>query len=109
MLTEDNTRRGMTQDQALRAARLELGGLSQLRESHREARGLPLLDAFLRDIRYALRTLRRSPGLAVSCKLRGATATNSSPILITLITATTIGPSPGLLQSVSARAFPGWR
>jgi hypothetical protein len=36
MLAEDHIRRGMTPDQAEHSARLELGGLTQLREAHRE-------------------------------------------------------------------------
>src|SRR5439155_19674948 len=60
LLAEEHSRRGMTREQALRAARLELGGLAQLREAHREIRGLPLLDAFLRDVHYALRALRKN-------------------------------------------------
>ena len=41
LLAEDHIRRGMTPEQARRAARLELGGLTQIREAHRETRGVP--------------------------------------------------------------------
>ena len=62
LLTEENVRRGMAPEEARRAAHLRLGGVSQVRESHRELRGLPVVDNLGRDFRYALRTLRRSPG-----------------------------------------------
>jgi len=35
LLTEENIRRGMTSEEAHRAARLRLGGSTQLRETHR--------------------------------------------------------------------------
>src|SRR5438874_1106334 len=54
LLAEDYRRRGLPPDEALRAARAHFGGVTQLREAHRETRGLPLLDSFLQDIRYAL-------------------------------------------------------
>src|SRR5260221_10003725 len=60
MLADDHRRRGLTPEEARRVARLELGGLTQLREAHRETRGLPFLDSLFLDVRYALRTLRRS-------------------------------------------------
>ena len=44
MSTEAKIRRGMTQEQARREARVELGGMTQLREVGRAARGLPWLD-----------------------------------------------------------------
>ena len=62
MLAEDNIRRGMSPDEASRAARLELGGVTQLREAHRDARGVPFIDTLLQDLRYTFRTLRRDAG-----------------------------------------------
>src|SRR5437660_1665273 len=62
MLAEDHIRRGMTPEQAERPARLELGGLAQLREAHREVRGVPFMDTLLQDLRSTFRTLRRDAG-----------------------------------------------
>ncbi len=61
MLAEEHRRRGLTLEEAQRQAHLELSGLTQLREAHRDARGLPLVESFVLDMRYALRTLRKSP------------------------------------------------
>ena len=65
MAEDDNLRRGMTPEQARRAARVELGALTQLRESGREARGLPWLGTFWLDIKLGLRMLRKSWGLTL--------------------------------------------
>src|SRR5437762_10622075 len=59
MLAEENVRRGMTPDAAVRAARLTLGGPAQISERQREYRGLPMIDMLVQDIRYALRVFRR--------------------------------------------------
>src|SRR5258708_37799402 len=65
MLAEEHRRRGLTPEEARRQACLELGGLTQLREAHRDTRGLPLVDSFVLDMRYALRTLRKSPSFVL--------------------------------------------
>jgi hypothetical protein len=60
--TADNIRAGMTPDEARRHARIALGGVEQTRELHCDARGLPWLENLACDVRFAGRTLRRSPG-----------------------------------------------
>src|SRR5262249_61017205 len=51
---------GMPREQAARQARLALGGFDQIREAHRDARGVRFVESILRDLRYAVRTMRRA-------------------------------------------------
>jgi predicted permease len=66
LAVEENQKRGMSREQARRAALRDFGGVSQTRESYRIQRGLPLLDMFFHDLRYALRQLRKFPGFAAT-------------------------------------------
>ena len=66
LLTEENIRRGLTPDEARRAARVRLGGVTQLRETHRELHGFPWIETFLQDVRYALRTLGRTKWISMA-------------------------------------------
>jgi predicted permease len=62
MLAEENIRAGMTPAEAQRAARIELGGIEQVKEQVREQRLGNWLHSVLSDCRYGLRQLRKSPG-----------------------------------------------
>ncbi|MGC2111304.1 MAG: ABC transporter permease [Candidatus Korobacteraceae bacterium] len=59
----------MSEPQARAAALLVFGGFSQIRETYRLQRGLPWLEPAARDIRYAVRQLRKSPGFALTAIL----------------------------------------
>ena len=56
---------GLPRDEAVRRARLDLGGFDQVKEEHRDARGVRLLEDVASDLRYAARQVKRSPGFAV--------------------------------------------
>jgi predicted permease len=74
MLMDDNIRGGMTPTEARRAALLQFGGLDVAKENCRDQRGLPSLDSFCQDIRYALRGMKRNPlftAIAVACLALG--------------------------------------
>ena len=58
MLVEQNLQRGMSPEEARRAARQELGGAEQIKEAVHDQRGLPLLESIFADVRYAARMLR---------------------------------------------------
>src|SRR5436305_1529897 len=71
---EENLERGLSPAEARRQALVRFGGPQQVKESHREVRGLPLLETLLQDLRFALRMLRRSPAfslLAIFCLTLG--------------------------------------
>jgi hypothetical protein len=71
MLVEDYVSRGLSPEEALRTARLDLGGRAQLLEAHRAVRGLPLLDAILHDLRNGLHALRRNPEFVLTAIIVG--------------------------------------
>jgi len=66
MAEEDGRRRGLSPAEARRAARVQLGGMMQLRQSWRETSGVTWFDGFALDARLGLRMLRRSWGLTLA-------------------------------------------
>ncbi len=62
-------RSGLSREEASRRARLALGGLDQVKEECRDARGVSVLEAAMQDLRYGMRGLRRNPGLAILATL----------------------------------------
>ena len=64
-----HVRAGMSPKAAMRRARVALGGLERTKEDSRDARGVIWLDVLGRDLRYALRGLRRTPGFTAAVVL----------------------------------------
>src|SRR5437016_1304223 len=63
--TQDLIARGLDPIAAARQARLDLGGLDQVKAECRRARGVALVEDAIQDVRYGVRTLWRSRGLAL--------------------------------------------
>ena len=66
---QERIRAGASPADARRAARLAFGGLDQVTEAYRDARGTRPMDNLLQDFRYGVRILRRNPALAIAAIL----------------------------------------
>ena len=61
---EKYVKSGLSPEEARRRARLALGGVEQVKEECREARGVFLVESIARDVTYAVGMLRRRPAFA---------------------------------------------
>src|SRR3954466_12938170 len=85
VIVERRISRGLSREEAERAARLEFDGPGRVKEKVREARAGAGIETTWRDFRYALRTLRKNPGFAVAAVLSLGLALGANTAIFTLV------------------------
>ena len=66
---EENMARGLSPQEARRRAHVKFGSLRRVHENEWENNTLKLIDDSWRDLKYAIRTLARTPGFTIAAVL----------------------------------------
>jgi putative ABC transport system permease protein len=66
---EDKVRSGIPESEARRLTRIEFGGIEQVKQLCREARGVTLVETLVQDVRYALRGFCHNPMFSIAVVL----------------------------------------